>query len=79
MILRHLQDDRSLTIERGDRPTFSADSRYLVAHVEPMEEAVDAAREGGDAERNGDFGRRHFEFLRRPQPNDLRGDTEPGG
>jgi len=63
MILQHLQDGRSLTIERGDRPTFSADSRYLVAHVVPMDEAVDAAREGGDSGRNGENDQPHDSLV----------------
>jgi dienelactone hydrolase len=63
MVLRYLQDDRSITIERGDRPTFSADSRYLVAHVVPMEEAVDAAREGGDSGRNGESDQPHDSLV----------------
>ena len=47
MIVRALDGDGSVTIERGASPRFSASSRYLVAMVEPMESAVDAAREEG--------------------------------
>jgi len=63
MVLEGLGDDRSLTLERGTNPAFSADSRYLVAHVEPMQEAVDAAREGEDAERNGENGQPHDSLV----------------
>jgi len=45
MIVRSLNDERSLTIDRGARPEFTSDARYLIALVEPTEEAVDAARE----------------------------------
>ena len=45
MIVRSLNDERSLTIDRGARPEFTRDARYLIALVEPTEEAVDAARE----------------------------------
>ena len=55
MIVQSLNDDRSLTIERGARPAFTSDARYLIALVAPMEEAVDAAREAkGDREDDGD-------------------------
>ncbi len=55
MILRSLNDDRSLTIERGSRPAFTSDARYMVALIAPMEEAVDAARESrGNRSGNAD-------------------------
>ena len=63
MVLRSLRDDRSITIERGERPTFSADSRYLVAHVVPMEEEVDAAREGRDSGQNGESDQPHDSLV----------------
>jgi len=47
LVIRSLDSDRSLNIDRGGAPTFSADSRYLVALVEPMQAAVDAAKEEG--------------------------------
>jgi len=51
LVVQALNNDRSLTLDRGTSPRFTADSRYLVAMVAPMEEAVDAAKEeGGDAE-----------------------------
>jgi dipeptidyl aminopeptidase/acylaminoacyl peptidase len=37
-----------LQVERGASPSFTADSRYLVALIEPTEAAVDAAREEGE-------------------------------
>jgi acetyl esterase/lipase len=49
LTVQALNADRSVVVQRGASPRFTADSRYLVAMVEPMEEAVDAAREdGGD-------------------------------
>lgn len=50
LVLQSLDDDRSLTIERGTSPRFSADSRYLIALVEPSEAAMDEAR---DEDRDG--------------------------
>lgn len=47
LVIRALRGDRELSIERGVSARFSADSRYLVALVDPMESAVDAARGGG--------------------------------
>ena len=47
LVLQSLDDDRSLTIERGTSPRFSADSRYLIALVEPSEAAMDEARDQG--------------------------------
>lgn len=52
MIVRALDGDRSLTLERGASPRFTADSRYVVAMIDPMQSAVDAAREEGG--RNAD-------------------------
>ncbi|NNF12311.1 MAG: S9 family peptidase [Gemmatimonadetes bacterium] len=47
MTVRHLQEDRQLTLERGAQPRFSADARYLVAMVEPMESVLDSLRAEG--------------------------------
>jgi dipeptidyl aminopeptidase/acylaminoacyl peptidase len=47
LILRSLDSDRTLAIERGASPRFSADSRHLVALVEPSEAEVDQAEEEG--------------------------------
>jgi dipeptidyl aminopeptidase/acylaminoacyl peptidase len=50
LVIRSLTDDRSFTVERGASPRFSADSRYVVALVEPMHSAVDAAKEDDDSD-----------------------------
>jgi dipeptidyl aminopeptidase/acylaminoacyl peptidase len=53
LMIRALDGDgvRILAVERGASPSFTADSRYLVAMIDPMEAAVDAAGEEG---RSGD-------------------------
>ncbi len=63
MIVRSLNDDRSLTIERGARPAFTSDARYLIALVEPMEEAADAARESGSGRRGGGDAQPHDSLV----------------
>ena len=45
LILQSLDDDRSLTVERGASPRFNNGSRYLIALVEPSESAMDEAKE----------------------------------
>lgn len=47
LVVQALDGDETLRIERGASPDFSADSRYLVALIEPMESAVDAAEAEG--------------------------------
>ncbi len=47
LIVRALDDDRSLEVERAASPRFSADSRFVVALVNPSEADVDAARAEG--------------------------------
>ena len=47
LIVRALDGDRSLEVERAASPRFTADSRYVVALVNPTEADVDAARAGG--------------------------------
>ena len=51
LIVRDLRSERSLTVARGSSPRFTADSRYLIAMIEPTEAAVDEARAEG---RRGD-------------------------
>jgi dipeptidyl aminopeptidase/acylaminoacyl peptidase len=50
LIVRGLRDDRTLEVERGGAPRFTADSRFLIALIEPAEAAVEAAREEDDEE-----------------------------
>ena len=45
LIVKRLDDERALTIARGASPRFTADSRYLVALIDPTEAAVDEARD----------------------------------
>ena len=54
LMIQGLDDDRVLilAIERGASPSFTADSRYLVALVEPTEAAVDEAKEAGGRDRD---------------------------
>ena len=47
LVVRSVQSERSLSIERGSAARFSSDSRWLVALIEPAEEAVDRARAEG--------------------------------
>ncbi|MDX1494419.1 MAG: hypothetical protein R3253_10195, partial [Longimicrobiales bacterium] len=47
LVVRSLQGDRSLTLDRGAQPRFTADARYLVALIEPMESVVDSLRAEG--------------------------------
>ncbi len=54
LVVENLEDGRRMTVARGADPGFSADSRFLVARVEPAEEAVDAARAEGSRETPGD-------------------------
>lgn len=44
LVIEGLNREASLSIERGGAPTITPDSRYLLALVQPSEEAVDAAR-----------------------------------
>ena len=44
LVVENLADGRRVTVARGGAPGFTADTRYLVALIEPAEEAVDAAR-----------------------------------
>lgn len=48
LVVRALESEATLRIDRGASPEFSADSRYLVALIEPMESAVAAAAEAGE-------------------------------
>ncbi|MDX1645595.1 MAG: prolyl oligopeptidase family serine peptidase [Longimicrobiales bacterium] len=50
LVVRSLNDDRSLTLARGASPRFTSDSRYLLALVEPMQSVVDSL----EAEGSGD-------------------------
>jgi dipeptidyl aminopeptidase/acylaminoacyl peptidase len=54
VIIRALRGDASMTVERGKRPTFSADSRFVVMGIAPMEEAVKAAREAKKGKKGKD-------------------------
>ncbi len=57
LVVRSLRDERTLRVERGASPSFSADSRYLVALVEPSEAEEDEAeaegRRGAEAPKDG--------------------------
>ena len=48
LVLRSLGDERTLEVPRGGAPTFTRDSRWLIALVEPTEEARDSARADDD-------------------------------
>ncbi len=54
LVVEHLEDGRRVTVPRGADPAFTADNRFLVALVEPAEEAVDAARAEGSRDAPGD-------------------------
>ena len=54
LVVEHLEDGRRVTVSRGADPGFTADSRFLVALVEPAEAAVDAARAEGSRDMPGD-------------------------
>ena len=45
LMIEGLREGRTLVVARGGAPRFTADSRFLVALVEPAEAAVDAARD----------------------------------
>lgn len=47
LTVQSLRDDQHLTVERGAQPRFTADARYLVAMIEPMESVVDSLRAEG--------------------------------
>ena len=53
LVVRSLTGERELEIPRGGAPTFTADSRYVIALIDPTEAAQDSAR----ARRNGRNGR----------------------
>ena len=54
LVVENLEDGRRMTVARGADPGFSADARFLVARIEPAEEAVDAARTEGSRDAPGD-------------------------
>ena len=54
LVVENLEDGRRVTVPRGADPGFTADTRFLVALVEPAEEAVDAARAEGSRDAPGD-------------------------
>ncbi len=54
LVVESLEDGRRVTVPRGADPGFTADTRFLVALVEPAEAAVDAARAGGSRDAPGD-------------------------
>ena len=54
LVVENLEDGRRVTVPRGADPGFSADTRFLVARVEPAEAAVDAARAEDSRDAPGD-------------------------
>ncbi len=54
LVAENLEDGRRVTVPRGADPGFTADSRFLVALVEPAEATVDAARAEGSRDAPGD-------------------------
>ncbi|MDH3269726.1 MAG: prolyl oligopeptidase family serine peptidase [Gemmatimonadota bacterium] len=53
LIVRDLDSERELTVDRGAQPRFTADSRYLVALIEPLQSVVDSLR--GEGTRGDDL------------------------
>lgn len=47
LTVRDLRSERAFVLERGAQPRFTADARYLVAMIEPMESVVDSLRAEG--------------------------------
>jgi len=47
LTIRDLRGDAEFELERGAQPRFTADARYLVAMIEPMEAVEDSLRAAG--------------------------------
>jgi dipeptidyl aminopeptidase/acylaminoacyl peptidase len=45
LVVRHLDQDREIRVERGTRPSFTRDSRFALFTIRPSREALDAARD----------------------------------